>query len=86
MDSLTINLKDQLAVQSSISLIMRASADTLGIVVSNYEDKLSEVSQLYLDELYKQGKPWYLTGKGLKGFFYGVFIGSVLILSVSLAD
>ncbi len=85
-DSLTANLKTQLSPQDSISFLMRANSDTLGLMVKNYERKIDEVNRLYIKELRRQSRPWFLTKRGLKGFFYGVFVGGALGLAFAVLD
>ena len=77
-DSLFTNLKSQLFFQDSIAILMKMNADTLQLMVRDYSNKLDEVNELYIKELRKQSRPWFLTGNGLKGLFYGVFIGGAL--------
>ena len=84
-DSLIQNLRARLAVQDSITSLMRVNSDTLQAMVSDYKAKLEEVDQLYIAELKKQTRPWFLTGDGLKGLVYGVFIGGALGLIFSLS-
>ena len=84
-DSLIRNLRARLAVQDSITSLMRMNSDTLQAMVRDYKAKLEEVDQLYIAELKKQTRPWFLTGDGLKGLVYGVFIGGALGLIFSLS-
>jgi len=83
-DRLIQNLHDRLAVQDSITTLMQVNSDTLQAMVRDYKSKLEEVDQLYIAELKKQTKPWFLTGNGLKGLVYGVFIGGALGLTFAI--
>jgi len=85
-DSLTADLKAQLSLQDSISFLMRANSDTLGLMVKDYERKINEVNRLYIKELRKQSRSWFLTSRGLKGFFYGLFVGGALGLAFAVLD
>ncbi len=85
-DNLTADLKAQLSLQDSISFLMRANSDTLGLMVKDYERKIDEVNRLYIKELRKQTRPWFLTSRGLKGFFYGLFVGGALGLAFAVLD
>ncbi|GEM_PF-2910059 len=84
-DSLISNLRQQLFIQDSVSALLKINADTLQTMVRDFQKKLDEVDRLYISELKKQSRPWYLTGHGLKGLIYGVFIGGALGLVFSLA-
>lgn len=84
-DSLISNLRQQLVIQDSVSVLLKINADTLQTMVQDFRKKLDEVDRLYISELKKQTRPWYLTGHGLKGLIYGVFIGGALGLVFSLA-
>jgi len=83
-DSLIFNLKSEMTVQDSITGLLKANADTLDLMVKDYGQKLDEVSNLYLKELRRQTKPWFLQSTGLKGFFYGVLIGGAAGLTYSV--
>ncbi|HID39936.1 MAG TPA: hypothetical protein EYP36_10550 [Calditrichaeota bacterium] len=83
-DRLIQNLHDRLVVQDSITTLMQVNADTLQAMVRDYKSKLEEVDRLYIAELKKQTKPWFLTGNGLKGLVYGVFIGGALGLTFAI--
>jgi len=77
-DSLVSNLKSQLDTQDSISVLMKANADTMHLMIEDYGKKLDEVSDLYVKVLQTQGRPWWLNSKGWKGFFYGILIGGAV--------
>lgn len=84
-DSLIGNLHRQLALQDSVTLLLKANADTLHLMVVDYSKKLDEVNGLYIRELKKQGRPWFLSGNGLTGLSYGLFIGGALGLIFGIA-
>ncbi|RMG67272.1 MAG: hypothetical protein D6715_05175 [Calditrichaeota bacterium] len=77
-DSLIHNLESQLSLQAKIARRFQANADTLDLMVQDYAAKLDELNRLYIRELKRRGKPWFLSGKGLTGFMYGLFIGGAL--------
>ena len=83
-DSLVINLKSELLTQDSITVLLKANADTMDVMVRDYSQKLEEVSNLYVKELQRQTKPWFFQSTGLKGFFYGVLIGGAAGLTYSV--
>ncbi len=85
-DSLIKNLTRQLFIQDSVALLMQKNSDTLDTMVDDYARKLDEVDRLYVEELRKQARPWFLSGKGLTGFSYGLFIGGALGLSFAIID
>ncbi len=84
-DSLITNLRGQLALQDSVTLLLKANADTLHLMVTDYSKKLDEVNSLYIRELKKRGRPWFLSGNGLQGLSYGLFIGAALGLIFGVA-
>jgi len=84
-DSLVTNLKDQIGVQNSIGSLLQANADTLDAMVHDYSQKLDSVSTLYVKQLRKQDRSWFLTWNGIKGFFSGVVIGGAFGLIYGLA-
>ncbi|HHJ53105.1 MAG TPA: hypothetical protein ENJ89_07910 [Caldithrix abyssi] len=77
-DSLIANLKQQLAVQNSVSSLLKLNADTLQAMVNDYGKKLNEINRLYIKELKKQTRPWFLTLNGLKGLIYGLLLGGII--------
>ena len=77
-DSLIANLKQQLAVQDSVSSLLKLNADTLQAMVNDYGKKLDEINRLYIKELKKQTRPWFLTLNGLKGLIYGLLLGGII--------
>ncbi|MDI6792418.1 MAG: hypothetical protein QME81_06060 [bacterium] len=77
-DSLIENLKHQLLTQDSITTLLEANSDTLQMMVKDYSDKLDEVNELYIKELKREARPWFLTRSGLKGLVNGVLIGGAL--------
>ncbi len=77
-DSLIQALQTQLNLQTRVSQRFQANADTLNLMVQDYAHKLDELNRLYIRELKRRGRPWYLSGKGLSGFMYGLFIGGAL--------
>ena len=83
-DSLSEHLTSQLNVQQSISGLLKSNTDTLQSMVRDYSKKLDEVDELYIKELRKQSRSWFLTEKGLKGFLYGAFIGSATGIAVAI--
>lgn len=83
-DNLIANLKAQLQVQDSVSVLMKMNSDTLQAMVRDYSAKLDEVNQLYISELKKQTRSWFFTSNGLKGLVYGVFIGGALGLTFAI--
>ena len=83
-DSLIQNLKSRLFLQDSITTLMKINSDTLHAMIRDYSAKLDEVDSLYISELKKQTRPWFLTGNGLKGLVNGVFVGGVLGLTVAI--
>lgn len=85
-DSLVANLTQQLAIQDSVSMLLKANSDTLQVMVRDYSNKLDELDRLYIKELRKQGRPWFLTGKGLRGFATGVLIGGALGITFAVLD
>lgn len=84
-DSLISNLKEQLSLQDSVTLMFKINSDTLQLMLVDYRQKLEQVNQLYVQELKKQTRPWFLSGNGLKGLSYGVFVGAALGLVFGLA-
>ena len=84
-DSLIINLRQQLFLQDSVTTLLKINADTFQRMVVDYSEKLDEVNKLYIHELKKQARPWFLSANGLKGLSYGAFIGAALGLTFSLA-
>lgn len=84
-DSLITNLKNQIGVQNSIENLLQANADTLDAIVHDYSQKLDSVSTLYVKQLKKQDRSWFLTWNGIKGFFSGVVIGGAFGLIYGLA-
>lgn len=83
-DSLIVNLRQQLFIQDSVTILLKANADTLQRMVVDYRQKLDEVNNLYIHELKNQTRPWFLTGNGLKGLSYGAFIGAALGIIYSI--
>lgn len=83
-DSLIANLRQQLFIQDSVTTLLKINADTLHSMVVDYSQKLDEVNKLYVHELKKQSRPWFLSANGLKGLSYGAFIGAALGLTFSL--
>jgi len=77
-DSLINNLRAQLNNQDSVNILLKMNSDTLQTMVSDYRKKLNEIDKLYISELRKQSRPWFLTMNGLKGLIYGVLVGSVV--------
>ncbi len=84
-DSLITNLRSQLALQDSVTLLLKANADTLHLMVTDYSKKLDDVNSLYIRELKKRGRPWFLSGNGLTGLSYGLFVGGALGLIFGIA-
>ncbi len=84
-DSLLSNLRKQLLVQDSVTVLLKTNGDTLQRMVLDYNDKLGELNRLYVHELNQQTRPWFFTGNGLKGLMYGVFVGAALGLIYGLA-
>lgn len=84
-DSLILNLKAQIGIQGSIDSLLQTNADSLDAMVQDYAKKLDEVSTLYIEQLRQQGKPWYFTWHGWKGFFSGVVIGGAVGLIYAIA-
>jgi septal ring factor EnvC (AmiA/AmiB activator) len=84
-DSLIANLKYQLFLQDSVTALFKANTDTLQRMVADYSQKLDEVNKLYVHELERQTRPWFLTGNGLKGLSYGLFVGAALGLVFAVA-
>lgn len=83
-DSLIVNLSQQLFLQDSVTALLKVNADTLQRMVVDYSQKINEVNKLYIQELKKQTRPWFLSANGLKGLSYGAFIGAALGLTFSL--
>jgi len=77
-DSLIQNLRAQLTNQDSVTLLLKMNSDTLQTMVNDYRQKLDEIDRLYISELRRQSRPWFLTGNGLKGLIYGVLLGAVM--------
>lgn len=84
-DSLISNLRYQIIVQDSITGLLKTNSDTLQMMIVDYRDKLDEVNNLYISELKKQTRPWFLSQNGLKGLSYGLFIGAALGLIFAVA-
>ncbi len=84
-DSLITNLRTQLVLQDSVTTLLKANADTLHMMVTDYNKKLDEVNSLYIRELKKRSRPWFLSGNGLQGLSYGLFIGAALGLIFGIA-
>ena len=83
-DSLIVNLRQQLFLQDSVTNLLKVNVDTLQRMVVDYSQKLDEVNTLYIHELKRQTRPWFLSANGLKGLSYGAFIGAALGLTFSL--
>ena len=83
-DSLTKNLQSQIRLQTSINKTLKANADTLQVMVKNYDRKLNDVSNLYRKTLQKKARPWFFSWNGLQGFATGVLIGGAFGLVFGL--
>ena len=77
-DSLNKSLAAQITIQDSISKLMEANVTIMDSIVVDYSNKFDEINDLYVKELRKQADPWWLNGKGWKGFFYGIFFGGAM--------
>jgi hypothetical protein len=84
-DSLTKNLRDQLALQSKINSIMQANVDTLKVMNEDYRKQLDKIDKLYSKELQANAMPWVLTRKGWSGCFWGLLIGAVATVGSAIA-
>ncbi len=84
-DSLINNLQNQIRLQAAINSRLKANADTLQLMVKDYDRKLNEVAELYRKELQKKSRPWFFSWNGLQGFATGVLIGGALGVIFSLA-
>lgn len=84
LDSLIQNLQQQIETQALIRARLQSNADTLQLMVNNYQKKLDEVADLYRRELKKSSRPWILTRQGLQGFTTGILIGGALGLIYGL--
>lgn len=80
-DSLILNMKQQIAVQGEISRRLQMNADTLQIMVNDYDQKLDEVAELYKKELQRQSRSWFFTGSGWQGFSTGILAGLLVGLA-----
>ncbi len=83
-DSLIRNLQNQIRLQTAINQKLQANADTLQIMVKDYDRKLNKVAELYRKELQKRRRPWFLSWNGLQGFATGVLVGGALGVVFSL--
>ncbi len=77
-DSLIKNLQNQLRLQSQIGKRLQMNADTLQIMVKDYDRKLNEIADLYRKELQRSSRPWFFTLHGWQGFGTGVLIGGAI--------
>ncbi|MHB2147984.1 hypothetical protein ACX8XP_02890 [Calditrichota bacterium LG25] len=84
LDSLLANLQRQIETQALIRAKLQSNADTLQLMVSDYQQKLDEVADLYRKELKKSSRPWIFTRQGLQGFTTGILIGGALGLIYGL--
>ncbi|MHB2155867.1 hypothetical protein ACX8XN_15910 [Calditrichota bacterium GD2] len=84
LDSLLANLQRQIETQTLIRAKLQLNADTLQLMVSDYQQKLDEVADLYRKELKKSSRPWIFTRQGLQGFTTGILIGGALGLIYGL--
>ena len=85
-DSLNVSLIQQLIIQDSVTTLMQTNADTLKAMLLDYDGKIDEVSRLYIKELEKQTRPWFLTKNGLKGLCYGLIVGGLLGFTLVVLD
>ncbi len=85
-DTLVSNLRQQKAVQDSAITLLKQNADTLDLMVEDYAAKLDELNNLYVKELEKSTRPWFLTRKGLTGMLYGLVSSAAIILAVGVVD
>ena len=76
-DSLAFSLRAQLSLQDSITHLLKANADTLEVMVNDYNKKLMEVDKLYSKTLQIQSRPWLFTSKGFQGLLYGIVVGGL---------
>ena len=86
LDSLIQNLQRQIETQALIRARLQSNADTLQLMVNDYQKKLDEVADLYRKELKKSSRPWILTRQGLQGFTTGILIGGALGLIYGLLN
>ncbi len=84
-DSLIHNLQNQIRLQSAINQKLQANADTLQIMIKDYDKKINEIAKLYRKELQKKARPWFLTWNGLQGFATGVLVGGAIGIIFSVA-
>ena len=84
VDSLVQNLQQQITIQAQISARLQMNADTLQLMVQDYQHKLDEVADLYRKELEKSSRPWILTKHGLQGFTTGLLVGGAMGLIYGL--
>ena len=84
-DSLVANLQSQIRLQTQINRRLQANADTLQLMVRDYDQKLDEIAGQYRKLLAQKSRPWFFTWNGLQGLATGVLVGGALGLVFGLA-